>query len=142
MPITVAGAFIFNEYGYLMVSLVTVIATQMWDLAFNPMMLTLLPRQRFAQFNAANAMFRNAVNILGPFAAGATFDYLSNKGANIAVYRYTFIWQASFMLPALVTFIYVMAYWSRHGGHRHFIPPDTTPVNSAAPGALETAPAE
>jgi MFS family permease len=129
IPITVAGAFISDFNSYLIVMLVTSLVGQLFDSSSGPMMLNLLPRERYGQFSAANAIFRTLVAILGPVVAGPIFDYLTvgADGTKIfANYRYTFYWQAAFMVPALAVFLFVFFYWVRHGGKHNYVPPDTT----------------
>jgi MFS family permease len=125
VPITMAGAFITGFNSYLMVAVVTSLSSQLFDSSTGPMMLNLLPLERYGQFSSANALFRHAVNTLGPFVAGPVFDYLTDGGKTFSNYRYVFYWQAGFMLPALVAFLFVFVYWVRHGGKHGYVPPDT-----------------
>jgi len=128
IPITFAGAFISGFNSYLLVMLVTGLVGQLWDSSSGPMMLNLLPRQRYGQFSSANAIFRTVVAIFGPLVAGRVFDHLTLRPDGTKIFenfRYTFFWQAGFMIPALAVFLFVFFYWVRHGGKQGYVPPDT-----------------
>jgi hypothetical protein len=89
-----------------------------------PMMMRLLPRSRFGQFCAAQAMIQSLFRLVTGVAAGLFVDAMkwACHGSDFA-YRFNFVWTTVFgALGAGVT-VWLYMHWHKLGGDFHYHPP-------------------
>ncbi len=91
-----------------------------------PLLMKLLPREKYGQFASANAMVRALAVIIAGAASGLFFDMLDTHfHLGDWRYRYYTVWWAAFMLPMLFFLFLLYREWQRRGGVRSFTPPET-----------------
>lgn len=89
-----------------------------------PMIVRLLPKERFGQFSAANAMVISAVTIIGGLLGGLFLDLMKKMcGGSDYAYRYIPVWQLGCMFLALVMLFRLYREWIKRGGLKNFTPP-------------------
>jgi len=96
----------------------------MWNAAEFPLMMRLLPRERYGQFCSANALVRSAAMIVGGLVAGGLLDLMRRvHGGSDYAYRYIPIWQVVFFSMSLLFFYRVYRQWKARGGMQGYVPP-------------------
>lgn len=98
--------------------------TTLYTAAHMPMYMRLLPKERFGQFCAANALIRSAGTIAGGLLAGGLIDLLKvyHHGDDFC-YRYIPFWTWGFQVAALVCMLLLYRRWKQYGGMTNYIPP-------------------
>ena len=99
--------------------------------------MSLLPRDRYGQFQAAQSMLRMILpGILGSILAGWLMRMLEQHFGTYAL-RFAFVWNAVFQALALVAYFALYREWKRLGGKNNFRPPPVTGTDaqSATPGS-------
>jgi uncharacterized membrane protein YeaQ/YmgE (transglycosylase-associated protein family) len=97
-------------------------------MAEGPLAMTILPRERYGQFAAAQSMLRMIfAGILGSALAGWLMRTLELHFGSYAL-RLGFIWGISFQALGLVCYFALYREWKRLGGSESFRPP---PVDGA-----------
>ena len=92
-------------------------------MAESPLAMSLLPRDRFGQFSAAQSMLRMILpGILGSMFAGWLMHTLELHQGSYAL-RYSFVWNFVFQILTLVCYFRLYREWQRLGGKEHFVPP-------------------
>jgi maltose/moltooligosaccharide transporter len=91
-----------------------------------PLLMKLLPKDKYGQFASANAMVRALAVIVAGALSGVFFDLL-DQTFHLGVWRYRYytVWWAFFMIPMLVCLTLLYREWRRLGGARAFTPPAT-----------------
>lgn len=92
--------------------------------AETPLLMKLLPRDKYGQFASANAMVRSLAVILASIVAGIFFDWLEHA-FHLGTWRYRFytVWWAVFTVPMLVCLVLLYREWLRRGGDKGYTPP-------------------
>jgi maltose/moltooligosaccharide transporter len=91
-----------------------------------PMYMRLLPKDRYGQFCAANAMVRAFAMIFGSTAAGMFIGALAPYVGEWR-YRYVPVWTLAWQIPAAVLLVLLYLEWKRQGGDRAYVPPGVKP---------------
>jgi maltose/moltooligosaccharide transporter len=91
-----------------------------------PLLMKLLPKEKYGQFCSANAMVRAAAVIVAGALSGVFFDLLDHTfHLGDWRYRYYTVWWAFFMIPMLVSLTLLYRQWQKLGGVKSFQPPET-----------------
>ncbi len=89
-----------------------------------PMLMRLLPHDRFGQFCSANAMCTALGTMLGGVLAGVFLDSMKSLfGSGDYYYRFVPVWSVGFMLLALVALNLIFREWKKLGGDASYHPP-------------------
>lgn len=90
-----------------------------------PLLMKLLPKDKFGQFASANAMVRAFAVIIAGSLSGVFFDMLDSVfHLGDWRYRYYTVWWAVFMIPMLVFLTLLYRQWKILGGATDFRPPE------------------
>jgi maltose/moltooligosaccharide transporter len=113
-----------NFYLYTVLTLGFLPVITLQGAAEAPLLMKLLPREKYGQFCAANAMVRAFAVIIAGALAGVFFDML-DRTFHLGDWRYRYyaVWYAFFMLPMLFFLTLVYREWKRLGGLQNFTPP-------------------
>ncbi len=91
-----------------------------------PLLMKLLPKDKYGQFASANAMVRAFAVILAGPLSGLFFDMLDTVfHLGDWRYRYYTVWWAFFMIPMLFFLTLLYRQWKALGGPDNFQPPET-----------------
>jgi len=91
-----------------------------------PLLMKLLPKDKYGQFASANAMVRAFAVILAGALSGVFFDMLDTVfHLGDWRYRYYTVWWAAFMIPMLFFLTLLYRQWKILGGAKNFQPPET-----------------
>lgn len=98
-----------------------------------PMIVRLLPKDRFGQFAAANAMVISIIGMFSGAVAGAFLDVMVNihkakHGPNFG-YRYIGVWNVFFVWIAAWMLFALHREWKKRGGQENFTPPSPDDPN-------------
>ncbi|MBE6356842.1 MAG: SLC45 family MFS transporter [Lentisphaerae bacterium] len=116
---------ITNIFGYFFVhnlwtfGVIGVVMTMMYaiqNLAGSPLLVKLLPMEKYGQFASANSMVNSVTVFLGAWLGG--------KCTAIFGYRVMFIWDFVVTIIAMVALWIVYREWKRYGGKDHYVPPE------------------
>jgi Na+/melibiose symporter-like transporter len=111
------------------------ILTLLWTIAWLayisavvPLMLYILPRDRYGQFCSANAIFYAIALMVANYGGGLFIDrfgslWIIRQGTS--PYLAIFWWGAACSTLSLFCLVMVYRGWQRHGGRLHYIPPGT-----------------
>ena len=90
-----------------------------------PMIVRLLPKERFGQFAAATAMVVSLVGMASGALAGGFLDLMKwvHNGSDFA-YRYIPVWQLVFTWATTGMLFLLYREWKKRGGMKGFTPPD------------------
>jgi len=92
-------------------------------MAEGPLAMSLLPRDRFGQFSAAQSMMRMILpGIFGSMLAGWLMRVLEHHQGTYA-WRYCVVWNGTFQALTLVCYCWLYREWKRLGGKASFTPP-------------------
>jgi len=133
IPSTLAGYFITGKTSFIAVSMVTFPINAIWDATTMPLMVQMLPKERFGQFCSANALVNNVARLIIPQMGAAFIVY---TGLN---YRLIWIWQTVFMVIAFGCLVVVYLQWKRCGGDNYVAPSLDAPADPGAPALAEPA---
>lgn len=98
--------------------------TTLQGAAESPLLMCLLPRDKYGQFASANAMVRSFAVIIASLGAGVFFDVLEHSfHMGSWRYRYYTVWWAVFMVPMLACLVLLHREWKRLGGVNGYRPP-------------------
>jgi Na+/melibiose symporter-like transporter len=130
--------FIFTDYGHagnLMLFTVLTLAfvpfESLWSAAEMPMLMRVLPRDRFGQFCSANAMVRAFALMITSVMVGLFMDTLKTVfHMGDERYRYYQLWMVAFYVPMFICLILLYRGWKKHGGLKGYIPPGTDKVQA------------
>jgi maltose/moltooligosaccharide transporter len=109
--------FMHDRHSMLVLLGISAVPEGLVGLALMPMMVRLLPRDRFGQFASAQAMLGAFGSIIGNALAGVFMDWIGD-------YRYTFIWYGVSLSVTFVCFSIVYFEWLRYGGSQNYIAPE------------------
>lgn len=93
-----------------------------------PLMMRILPRQKFGQFCSFNAIASATMNILGSLAVAWFMPAMrtllpdATWGKDFC-YRMIPAWRIPFLVLALVCCVLLLREWKRLGGEKHYTPP-------------------
>jgi len=101
----------------------------MYAAAMLPMLMRILPKEKFGQFCSFNAICTAATGAVSGIAAGLFFDWMKRLfpddvwGKDFA-YRLGPIWSLPCLIVGLVFMILLYRTWKQLGGIQHYVPPD------------------
>ena len=119
-----------NTYLWIQIacSLVNLPIGVVYGMAESPLGMSLLPRERYGQFSAAQSMMRMILpGILGSMLAGWLMRTLEHHQGSYAL-RYSFVWNFVFQALTLACYYWLYKEWKRLGGKHGFKPPPVGPV--------------
>lgn len=91
-----------------------------------PLLMKLLPKEKYGQFASANAMVRAFAVIIAGALSGIFFDLLDHHfHLGDWRYRYYTVWWAFFMIPMLFFLFMLHREWLKRGGAKGYTPPET-----------------
>ncbi len=93
-----------------------VILTAVFNVAYLPLYMRLLPKDRYGQFASAAALLGSAATILFSYIAGAFMDWAAN-------YRLIFVWSLVFQSLSFLFLYLVYRHWRIHGDTRDEVLP-------------------
>ena len=91
----------------MIVGILVVIIYSLQNLTGLPMMVALMPEERFGQFASANSLVNCLLMILA--------NYLGGKAVDLWGYRFMFVWDFFFTVLAMAAMGYVYWVWRRNG---------------------------
>lgn len=109
-------------------------------LAGGALAMSLLPRERFGQFCAANAMLRVILaQVVGLILGTLFLNLMEWLYANMKwipaepqyYLRYCFVWQMFFQIIVLICFVILFRMWKKLGGKTGYVPPPVGKVKTA-----------
>lgn len=104
-------------------SLISLPIMVVYGMAESPLGMSLLPRDRYGQFSAAQSMMRMILpGILGSMFAGWLMRVLEHHQGTYA-WRYAFVWNFVFQALTLACYLWLYREWKKLGGKEHFRPP-------------------
>ena len=104
-------------------SLINLPITTIMAVATSALPMTILPRDRYGQFNSAQSMLRMIIpGFCGSILAGWLMRVLERHYGNYA-WRFSFVWSSLFLGLSLVGYIILYREWKRLGGKDSFTPP-------------------
>ena len=102
-------------------------------MAGGPLLMTILPRERYGQFAAAQATLRNILGyLLGSMLAGWLMRVMQDRWGDYAR-RLSFAWYMLFFCLTLLCYYLLYREWKRLGGRKGFKPPPVGPVANEVP---------
>ncbi|WP_295811483.1 MFS transporter [uncultured Victivallis sp.] len=102
------GYFFVVDYStFLVVGILVVIIYSLQNLTGLPMMVALMPEERFGQFASANSLVNCLLMILANYLGGLAIDLWG--------YRFMFVWDFIFTILAMVAMGYIYCVWRRNG---------------------------
>lgn len=115
MIVNVFGYFFCNgEKSYFVIALATALMYAFQNLANTPLMVAILPKDKFGQFASSNGMVNSLTLAIGSFLGGIVTTHFG--------FRVMFVWD--FFVTGLATFALVVVYfeWKRFGGKNYVAP--------------------
>jgi MFS family permease len=92
-------------------------------MASSPLLMSIMPRDRFGQFSAASSMIRMIIaGILGSMLAGWLMSAMKGWWGNYAL-RTSFVWSVFFAFLTGVCYYLLYREWKKLGGREGFTPP-------------------
>jgi MFS family permease len=86
-----------------------------------PLIMALLPKERFGQFCSAQALVNAAGMICGTALVGKFMDLMGSD------YRYLYMWMFTFHALSVFCMLAVYRFWIKLGGPKHYLPPQVGP---------------
>jgi MFS family permease len=114
---TLSFFFIFDKISFVIFTLVTSISYSIQGASTLPMYAELLPKARYGQFCAAQALVNSVALIVANVGGGLFIDMMGN-------YRYLYLWDAMFTGISLCFMIKVYKGWKKYGGGAGYIAPE------------------
>ena len=99
--------FVVDFSTFMVVGILVVIIYSLQNLTGLPMMVALMPEERFGQFASANSLVNCLLMILA--------NYLGGKAVDLWGYRFMFVWDFFFTVLAMAAMGYVYWVWRRNG---------------------------
>ena len=90
-----------------------------FNVAFVPLHMKILPRDRYGQFASAAALMGAAATVVFSYAAGVFMDWVGN-------YRFIFVWTLVFQTLSFLCFYMVYRHWRIHGDTRDEVAPSVS----------------
>lgn len=111
--------FVYTPMTFAVIGIATAMMYAIQGLAYSPLLINLLPPEKFGQFSSANSMVNAITVLLGSWLGGYLTDCFG--------YRIMFVWDFSITLLATLALLGVYREWQRLGGKAHYTPPPVTP---------------
>ena len=102
-----------------------------------PMLMKLLPQERYGQFCSANALVRGLAMAIGGYGCGYFLDYMKDVSSDPhsyyfntnpdACFRYVGLWNVTAVCGYFFFLILVHQQWQKLGGLANFKPPAAEP---------------
>lgn len=109
---------------YVGVAVITVPLGAIYSAATLPMLMRMLPAERFGQFSSANATCNAMALVAGSFLAGSFLDLVKRyHQENDFYYRFIPVWTTIFYLCSVVITLLLFLQWKKLGGDRSYSPP-------------------
>lgn len=126
-----------NFYVLIVLTAMTLPLNVMYLAAFSPMVMRLLPADRFGQFWSANLMLMSLAGIVSGVAVGFFFDAMRRFFPDAVwgqdfCYRFLPIWPLFFFTIGWIFLLLLYRQWKRCGGPDAYIPPHVT-IDSESP---------
>lgn len=118
--------FLRNAFSFSVLTLLWSISCIAYLSAVVPMMLYILPRDRYGQFSSANAMLTAIALMLANYFGGLFIDRfgsLSIIQQRVSPYLAVYWWGAVCSMVSVLCLIMVYRGWQRRGGHSGYVPP-------------------
>ena len=106
--------FVYTPLTFGVIGIVTALMYAIQGVAGTPLLVNMLPMDKFGQFASANSMVNSVVVILGAYLGGYLTDLFG--------YRVMFIWDFAVTSIAMTAMLLVYLQWKKLGG-RNYIPP-------------------
>ena len=107
--------FIYSTMTFAVIGIATAIMYALQGLAFSPLLINLLPPDKYGQFSSANSMVNSVAVFFGAWLGGQLTDIFG--------YRVMFVWDFGVTLLATLALIGVYREWKRFGGKAGYTPP-------------------
>ena len=118
MTTNVFGFFFVRSYeSFMVVGIAMTIVYTIQNLAWTPMGIALMPRDKYGQFCSAQGMVVALALCLGSYLGGVLTDIFG--------YRVMFVWDFVVTTMAMAALVVVMREWRRFGGKNAYQPPPT-----------------
>ncbi len=115
MASAVGYFFINTPKSFAIIGVATQIVYGMQNLACVPLLISLLPQDKYGQFSSANSMVNSAAVFFGAMLGGYFTDLYG--------YRVMFIWDFTITLLATFSLIIVYKEWKKYGGKANYQSP-------------------
>ncbi len=109
--------FVWSPGSFLVVGIAMTMVYTMQNLAWSPMGISLMPKDKYGQFCSAQGMVVALTLFIGSLLGGWLTD--------LAGYRIMFIWDFCMTGLAMAALTVVLKEWKRFGGKDHYEPPTT-----------------
>ena len=106
--------FVYTPFTFGIIGVVTALMYAVQGVAGTPLLVNMLPMDKFGQFASANSMVNSVVVILGSYLGG----YLTH----LFGYRVMFIWDFAVTTIAMSAMFLVYLEWKKFGG-KNYVPP-------------------
>ncbi|WP_417169930.1 MFS transporter [Victivallis sp.] len=118
--------FVYTPMTFAVIGIATAIMYAIQGLAYSPLLINLLPPDKFGQFSSANSMVNAVAVLFGSWLGGILTDCFG--------YRVMFLWDFCITLLATFALLGVYKQWKLLGGREHYTPPavDVAPDSSGA----------
>lgn len=120
--------FVHTPTAYWIATLMIVPIGVAYFAASLPMMMAILPRERYGQFCSAQAVIGSLGMMIANAAAGWLIDATGDNP------RFLWIWMFACQGAAVLLLVPVYRMWCSYGGSVHYLPPDTTRNLQTSPG--------
>ena len=108
--------FVYTPMTFAVIGIATAIMYAIQTLANTPLLINLLPSDKYGQFASANSMVNSVAVLFGAWLGGYLTDCFG--------YRVMFVWDFFVTLLATIALLGVYKEWQRLGGRQHYTPPD------------------
>ncbi|MEI6339671.1 MAG: MFS transporter [Verrucomicrobiota bacterium] len=103
-----------------------------------PMLMRILPKDRFGQFCSFNAICTAGAAAVSGIAVGAYFDFMRKLFPDATwgkdfCYRMAPLWSLPFLILGLLLLILLYRSWKELGGLSHYVPPGSEPPANPIP---------
>jgi MFS family permease len=106
--------FVYTPLTFGVIGIVTALMYAIQGVAGTPLLVNMLPMDKFGQFASANSMVNSIVVILGAYLGGYLTDLFG--------YRVMFVWDFTVTSIAMTSMLLVYLQWKKLGG-RNYVPP-------------------
>ena len=107
--------FVYSVATFAVIGIATTLMYAIQGLADSPLMIAILPPDKYGQFCSANSMVNSVVVLVGAWLGGYMTDLFG--------YRVMFVWDFCVTLIATLAVAGVYLQWKRLGGKANYVPP-------------------